>query len=165
MKSIRIQQCLFPQAVCTSFERRNHYCQHLIQGYFSDAKMLTVIILGAAIAWKHAAWLNIQNCCPWAYNSQKFQKQSLGKAITYKHLWLWATLFENDSFLSMAIIIDLTFTYIAAKHVRKDINNLFKFMLDAMQLSFIFDNDVQVVEVCAKKRNGWWRLDQDQYLS
>ena len=50
--------------VGTSLERRNHYRPHLIRGYFSDVNMLTVIILGAAIAWKHAAWLNIQNCCP-----------------------------------------------------------------------------------------------------
>ena len=44
-------------AVGTSPERRNHYRRQLIQGYFSDVNMLTVIILGAAIAWKRVAWL------------------------------------------------------------------------------------------------------------
>ena len=57
-------------------------------------------------------------------------------------------------FGSVAIIIDLTFTFVAAKNFRKDIDNLIKFALDAMQLSGVFDNDAQVVEVRARKEMG-----------
>ena len=109
-------------AVGTSLERRNHYRPHLIRGYCSDVNMLTVVILGAGIAWKRVAWLNIQNRRPQAYDSQRLEKQS--------------------------------FTFVAAKNFRKDIDNLIKFVLDAMQLSGVFDNDAQVIEVRARKEMG-----------
>jgi len=138
-------------AVGTSLERRNHYRPHLIRGYCSDVNMLTVVILGAGIAWKRVAWLNIRNRRPRAYDSQRLEKQSLGKAIidTFELRCL-----EMIRFGSVAVIIDLTFTFIAAKNFRKDIDNLIMFVLDAMQLSGVFDNDAQVVEVRARKEMG-----------
>ena len=97
--------------------------------------MLTVYILGTAIAWKGVAWLNIRNRGPRVYDSQRLEKQSLGKAITdsfeLRHL-------EMIHFGSVAVIIDLTFTFVATNNFRKDIDNLIKFVLDAMQLSGVF---------------------------
>ena len=113
--------------------------------------MLTVYILGTAIAWKGVAWLNIRNRGPRVYDSQRLEKQSLGKAITdsfeLRHL-------EMIHFGSVAVIIDLTFTFVAANNFCKDIDNLIKFVLDAMQLSGVFDNDAQVVKVQARKEMG-----------
>ena len=136
-------------AVGTSLERRNHYRPHLMRAYFSDVNMLTVYILGAAIAWKRVAWLNIRNRRPRAYDSQRLEKQSLGKAITDT---FELRRLDMIHFGSVAVIIDLTFTFVAAKNFRKDIDNLIKFVLDAMQLSGVFDNDAQVVEVRANKK-------------
>ena len=138
-------------AVGTSLERRNHYRPHLIWGFFSDANMLTVCILGTAIAWKRVAWLNIRNRRPRAYDSQRLEKQSLGKAITDT---FELRCLEMIHFGSVAVIIDLTFTFVATNNFRKDIDNLIKFVLDAMQLSGVFDNDAQVVEVRARKEMG-----------
>lgn len=91
--------------------------------------MRTVIILGAAIAWQRVAWLNIRNRRPRVYDSQKLEKQSLGKAITDT---FELRRLDMIHFGSVAIIIDLTFTFVPAKNFRKDIDTLIKFVLDAM---------------------------------
>ena len=89
-----------------------------------------VIILGAAIAWQRVAWLNIRNRRPRAYDSpQKLEKQSRGKAITDTFELRRLDMIHVES---VAIIIDLTFTFVAAKNFRKDIDTLIKFVLDAI---------------------------------
>ena len=51
------------------------------------------------------------------------------------------------------VTVFLTFNFTGTR-VRRDINNLIKFILDALQLANIFDNDVQVMEVRGKKVLG-----------
>ena len=78
-------------------------------------------------------------------------KQSLGKAITDT---FEVRCLEMIHFVNVSVIVDLTFTFVAAENFRKNIDNLIKFALDAMQLSGVFDNDAHAVEVRARKEMG-----------
>ena len=57
-------------------------------------------------------------------------------------------------FGSARVIVYLTFTFDTERKLRKDIDNLIKFTLDALVVANIIDDDMEVMEVRGKKALG-----------
>ena len=85
-----------------------------------------------------------------SYDSQQIEKASLGLAITAA---LDAQHKELIVFGREEVGVYLTFNFTGTRN-RRDVDNLIKFILDALQLVNIFLNDVQVMEVRGRKVFG-----------
>ena len=130
--------------------RRTHYAPDFSQTAHSSNAYLDVRVIGDPVSWKRAAWVNLRSRMARSYDSQRIEKASLGLAITAA---LDAEHEELIAFGREEVTVFLTFNFTGTR-VRRDIDNLIKFILDALQLANIFDNDVQVMEVQGKKVLG-----------
>ena len=86
-----------------------------------------------------------------SYDSQRIEKGSFALAITAA---LDALHKERFPFGAQNITVHLTFWFTGTTIVRKDVDNLIKFLLDALVVAGIIDDDVQVKEVRGKKVLG-----------
>ena len=111
---------------------------------------MCICVIGDPVSWKRAAWVNLRARMARSYDSQRIEKASLGLAITAA---LDAEHEELIDFGREEVTVFLTFNFTGTR-VRRDIDNLIKFILDALQLANIFDNDVQVMG--SMRKEGAW---------
>ena len=135
-----------------SEEQRNHFGPDLTKESHTSVNFLRGTILGNPIAWRRPGFnYSRRNRFPRAYDSQVLEKQSFGRA--FFDLFLLQQL-ELLTFGNAIVIVELTFSFSGNDIYRKDTDNLIKFVLDALELSNIIDNDNQVFDVRGRKVVG-----------
>ena len=140
--------------------RRTHYAPDFTQTAHSSNAYLHVCVIGDPVSWKRAAWVNLRSRMARSYDSQRIEKASLGLAITAA---LDAEHEELIGFGREEVVVYLTFNFTGTRN-RRDVDNLIKFILDALQLANIFLNDVQVMEVRGRKVFGAQHNSTEIYI-
>ena len=140
--------------------RRNHYAPDLTRNAHSSNTNFAVAVIGDPVSWKRAAWVNLRSRMARSYDSQRIEKASLGLAITAA---LDAQHKELIVFGREEVVVYLTFNFTGTRN-RRDVDNLIKFILDALQLANIFLNDVQVMEVRGRKVFGAQHNSTEIYI-
>lgn len=130
--------------------RRNHYAPDTAHPAHSSDTHLHAFLLGDPIAWKRTAWVNLRGRMARSYDSQRIEKGSFALAITAA---LDALHKEVFAFGTQKVTVFLTFNFTGTT-VRRDVDNLIKFILDALTQANIIADDVQVMEVVGKKVLG-----------
>ena len=122
-----------------------HYSANANDYFLSDMNALSFTVEGEPVSLKRIA------SGRWGqYDSQKSKKQSFDNAFG-DNLVIHDTPLCKLGIAEEKVDAKLTFT---KGVIRNDIDNLVKFLLDCLETTEVFDNDVQVMDLRVRKRRG-----------
>ena len=124
-----------------------HYSAHADDYYSSDMNSLSLTVRGEPVSLKRVA------TGKWGgrYDSQKWTKKSFNKVVVEDLPVIHDT--PLCKLGAAEVKVDATFTFTKGV-IRNDIDNLVKFLLDCLETTEVFDNDVQVMDLRVRKRRG-----------
>ena len=124
-----------------------HYSANPNDFYSSDMNSLSLTVEGEPVSLKRVA------AGRWGgrYDSQKWTKKSFNKVVVEELPVIHDT--PLCKLGTAEVKVDATFTFTKGV-IRNDIDNLVKFLLDCLETTEVFDNDVQVMDLRVRKRRG-----------
>ena len=127
-------------------ERRTWYTPGLNHPHSSDINTLIAYILGKPLSFARTG----QGRFGHRYDPTQIERASFRDAIL--NLFLLSHL-QLYTFGTEAVEIEVIFTF-NQNYIANDLDNLVKFVMDALQDIRIYDNDVQVMNIKARKATG-----------
>ena len=127
-------------------ERRTWYTPGLNHPHSSDINTLIVFILGKPLSFARTG----QGRFGHRYDPIQIERALFRDAILNLFLLSHLPLY---TFGTEAVEIEVIFTF-NQKYIANDLDNLVKFVMDALQDAHIYDNDVQVMNIKPRKTTG-----------
>ena len=124
-----------------------HYSANSNDFFSSDTNALSFTVEGEPVSLKRVATGKNGG----RYDSQKWMKKSFNTVVVEELPVIHDT--PLCKLGTAEVKVDATFTF-TKRVIRNDIDNLVKFLLDCLETTEVFANDVQVMDLKFRKRRG-----------